>query len=260
MKQNTNIVWGVIGLIIIAAVIYFYPGIQNILQRNAKVEAPQGNEKKSLIMQGKITGVYPDTMKIAISSVSLAGAPKQTPTGVEKTVTIDSATKIEKIISQKNSSGVLEKQVLAEVNIGDVPKGDLATIEYQLEEGSVLGGVSRVVFTVDGNVDAYMKQVPQMGTIAYVKSEVVSVDLGGKSLQHKPYLFNAVGATTMSIAIPDGISVYRVDDPIRVSIIHAREAATLADVKPGQVIFFMIYAKMLREGKSIPQAFIISGK
>ncbi|MHB1118005.1 MAG: hypothetical protein ACYCZ7_00530 [Minisyncoccota bacterium] len=253
MKQNTKIMWGVVAFIVAAVfVIYLYPRIQE----RAKVEVPQEEKKASLILQGNITAV--DTKNLTLTIMTAPSA--KSFASVEKTVTIEPSTKIEKVISQKNASGIVEKQALIEVDIPNVLKGSLATIEYTSEKDSVLGGVSRVVFVVEGDVDAYMKQTPQPSASAYVKGEVVSVDLTGKSLQYKPHIFDIVGATTMSITIPEGASVYRVDDPLRVSIIHAWETATLADVKYGQTIFFVMDKKLLEQGKLIPQAFIIAGK
>ena len=86
------------------------------------------------------------------------------------------------------------------------------------------------------------------------------MDIAGKTLQYNPYIFNTLATTTASVAIPDGVAVYRVDDPARVSITYARTAATLADIKPSQTIFIMADAVSLKARRVIPQALIISAK
>lgn len=203
----------------------------------------------SFVLQGKVTGVYPDKSEITIMKDS-----------VERTVTIDSATRIKKILSQKNAEGTTEQQAVVEVDIGDIPKESLVIIEYQSEKDFVLGGVDSITFEINGDVDAYLKQTAPTNANMYVEGKVVSVNLEEKSIQYHPYTFSTIGAATMTIALPDGSAVYQVDDSSRIAITHARTAMTLADVKPGQTIFFVVAAKIFQKGKIVPEALIILEK
>lgn len=207
-------------------------------------------ESSPLILQGTVTGVDASKMQVYLNAST---------TNQLKVATISQATKIEKIISQKNAKGIVEKQALIEVNIDDVQKGNIVTVVYQSEKDGVLSGVSRITFVVDGNIDAYFKSQAESRT-PYLKGQVVAMDIAGKTLQYKPVMFDTISTTTMSIAIPDGISVYRVDDSLRTSIIHARTAASLTDIQPNQTIFIKADVASLKTGKVVPQALIISGK
>lgn len=220
----------------------------------ADVADTSAPENSPLVLQGTVTGVDAVKMRISLNAST---------TNQFKTANITPSTKIEKVISQKNAKGVVEKQALIEVNIDDVQKGDLVTVSYESEKDNVLDGVMTVVFTVDGNVDAYFTQVAESQAgypVAYIKGQVIAVDVDGKILQYKPFFFNTPGTTTMSVAIPAGISVYRVDDSRRVAIVHARTATTLTDMQKGQIIFLLADSKSLEAGNIIPNAFVISEK
>ncbi len=207
-------------------------------------------ESSLLILQGTVTGVDAGKMQITLQAST---------TSPLKVVTISQTTKIEKIISQKDAKGIVEKQALIEVNIDDVQKGGLVTVVYQSEKDGILSGVSRITFVVEGNIDAYFKSQAANQT-PYLKGQVVAIDIAGKMLQYKPVMFDTISTTTISVAIPDGIPVYRVDDPARVAVTYARTAVALANIQPGQTIFIMADAISLKAGKVVPQAFIISEK
>lgn len=207
-------------------------------------------ESSPLILQGTVTGV--DAVKMQITLQVSTTSPL-------KVITISPATKIEKVISQKGAKGAEEKRAVMEVNIEDVQKGSIVTITYQSEKDGVLSGVSRVSSVVDGNIDAYFKSQAANQT-PYLKVQVVAIDTAGKILQYKPVMFNTVSTTTVSVAIPDGIPVYRVDDPLLVPIIHARTVVALTDIRPDQIIFIMTDAKSIKAGKIVPRAFVILEK
>lgn len=243
-NTNTKIIWAVIALVAVSAGVYIFA----LPQKEPTASVVGEQTAPSRIAQGTVVGAYPDRLEVVVAVDS-----------VEKIAKISQATKIEKVISQKNASGVVEKQALAEVNIGDVPKGTLVTIIYQSDTNNVLSGVGQITFVVEGNIDIYFKS-QATNQSPYLKGQVVALDIAGRTLQYKPYFFNTLGTTTASVAIPDGISVYRIDDPARVSITYARTTATLTDIQPGQVIFILADPPALKAGKVVPQAFIISGK
>ena len=207
-------------------------------------------ESSPLALQGTVTGVDASKMQISLQAST---------TNQLKAVTISQATKIEKVISQKDAKGIVEKQALMEVNIEDVQKGDLVTVIYQSEKDGVLSGVSRVTFVAERNIYEYFK-LQSANQTPYLKGQVVAIDIAGKMLQYKSVMFDTISTTTMSIAIPDGISVSRVDDSLRTSIIHARTPAKITDIQPNQIIFIMADTSSLKTGKVVPQAIIISGK
>lgn len=247
-NMNTAAVWWVVALAIIigAAGAYFYT--QNTARNKGMTQGPIATSR---IIQGTVTGVDADKLQITITSVAT--------TSVQKVVAISPATKIEKVISQKNANGTVEKQAVVEVNIGDVQKGNTVTVVYSSDTNNVLDGVSQITFVVEGNIDAYFKAQAANQT-PFVKGEVVAVDSAGETLQYKPYFFTVLTTTAMSVDIPDGVSIYRIDDPARISITHARTPATLADIQPGQVIFMMTDAASLKVNKVVPQEIIISAK
>lgn len=216
----------------------------------ADVADTSAPESSPLVLQGTVTGVDASKMQILLQAST---------TNPLKVVNVTPSTKIEKVISQKDAKGIVEKQSLIEVNIEDVRNGNPVTVVYQSEKDGVLSGVSRITFVVDGNIEAYFKSQSASQT-PYLKGQVVAIDIAGKTLQYKPIFFDTVGTTTTSVDIPDGISVYRVADPLRISIIHARTAVTLADIQPGRTVFIMANDKSIKAGKVAPQAFIISGK
>lgn len=247
--MNTKIGWILAILVVVAGGVYAYT---HYAKGPTAASVPQEQIAPStLILQGAVTGVDADKLQITIATVASTSA--------QKIVTISPATKIEKIISQKDAKGVVEKQGIAEVNIIDVPKGSQVTVVYQSDTNNVLSGVSQITFVVEGNIDAYFKAQAESQT-SYSKGQVVAVDIAGKSLSYKPFFFNTLATTTASVAIPDGIAVYRIDDPTRVAITYARTAATLADIQPGQTILIAADPAALKAGKMVPQAFIISAK
>lgn len=246
METNTNtstkIILAIAVLVVAGGVAYAFLSAKNGTQQNT-----QEAQSSALVLQGTVTGVDAEGMQVTIN------VPTTDPL---KVVTISQATKIEKVISQNDTSGKIEKQAVTEVNIEDVHKGDPVTVFYQSEKEGVLSGVSRVTFVVEGNIDAYFKSQSANQT-SYLKGQVVAIDISEKILQYKPVMFDTTSTTTMSVAIPDGISVHRVDDPARVSITHARTTAKLTDIQSGQTIFIMADAASLKAGKVVSQALII---
>ncbi|MCR4333550.1 MAG: hypothetical protein NUV60_00810 [Patescibacteria group bacterium] len=242
--MNTKIVWVVVALVVVGVVAYvFVPKIVPQDTQGATQNSP-------LVVQGAVTGVDAEKLQITMQAAT---------TSPLKVVTITSATKIEKIISQKDASGTIEKQAVAEVNLSDVQKEDQVTVVYQSEKDGVLSGVSQVTFTVEGNVEDYFASQTE-NQPPYIKGQVVAVDIAGKTLQYKPYFFSTLATTTTSATIPDGIAVYQVDDSARAAITYARMAITLADIKPGQIISIVADPVALETGEIIPQMFIISMK
>lgn len=243
--MHTKIAWGVIAFVIIAGGAYAY-------MLSQKAPAPGTTKEQpvpTIILQGTIIDVNADKLQITVQASSTSPA---------KTVTVSPATKIERVISQKDAQGAVEKQSLTEVDIGEVKKGSPVTITYQSEKDGVLSGVSEIVFSVEGSLD--MNQTAQPIASVYMKSEIVAVDLAKNIITYKPYVFATVGATTASTTVSAGIKVYRVDNPLRLSILHARTAAALADLQTGQTVFFTVAEKTLKEGKIVPSAVIIIGK
>lgn len=253
MTMNIKIMWGIGALAVVAAGVGAYLLFGNAANKNSETNAI-AVQSVARIFQGTVTSVSKENMQISVTGIAGSTDP------FEKTVMISPATKIEKVLSQKNSKGDVEKQLLIEVNMSDLVKGDKVTVAYATEEFSVLSGVSSVLVAVDGNVDAYVNQAPQSEMTVYLKVDVVSIDTAGKKLVYHPYIFGKIGEMTISVAIPDEINVYRVDDPMRVSITHARTTATLADIQPGETIFVMANKNSLQAGRVVPLAFIISGK
>ena len=243
---NTKIVWAVVVLIVVSGLVYAFLPAKNDTQQKAQ----EVTQNPSLILQGTVTGANAEKMQITVQAST---------TNPLKVVNITPATKIEKIISQKNAKGEVEKQAVQEVNISDMQKGNKVTVVYQSEKDGVLSGVSHVSFVVEANIDAYFKAQATNRT-PYLKGQVMSIDIAGKSLTYTPYIFNTLATTTTSVAIPDGIAVYRIDDPARVAITYARTPATLADIQPGQTVFIAADPAALKTGKIVAQAFIISAK
>ena len=242
MTTNTKIAWSVVAILILMICIYAFSSSQKIPMTGIGSQSVS-----SFLLQGTVTGISTDKSEITVVA-----------NGVEKIVMIDPATKIEQVLSQKNAAGTIEKQITTEVNVSDVLKGSQVTINYQSEKASVLSGVNTVVFSVDGSVNAFLK-TPQPIANTYMEAQVVGMDFSRTHLQYKPYLFDTVGTTTMTMTIPSNISVYRVNDSLRLSIIHARVPASLADLYPGTSIFFVIAGPAQKNGIIVPQSIIISG-
>lgn len=249
MTLNTKIAWSMVTLVLVVA------GGAYAYSLFGSVETPPGGitEKQTLptfVLQGVVTDVNAANLQISIQS---------SPSSPMKTVLINPATKIEKTILQKSTKALAEKRIVIEVNISDLHKGDMATIKYQSDTGTALEGVSEIAFTIEGNVDAYNKSLMTHPS-PYLKGKVISIDIAGKSLQYNPYLFDTLSTTTMSIAIPDGIPVYRIADPARVSITHTWVATTLTDIQQNQTIFVLADPVALTGGKISPQALITVDK
>lgn len=246
MTKNMKIAWSIAVLIIvIAGGMYLYSNKIPVPSNITNQTAP------AFTLQGKVTSVDASKLQLTVQAST---------TSPVKTVSISPSTKIEKVISQKDAKGEIEKQAVIEVDVADVVKGSPVTVEYRSENSSVLAGVDKITFTVFGNVDAYFKQPPQSSANIYMKSKVVSVDVMDRILQYKPYTLATTGPAASVITLPSGIAVYRADDPLRFSILHTRVAATLTDVKPEQIIFLEIDPKTLQGGKVVPKALIILGK
>ena len=242
-NTNTKIILMVAILVVIGGVAYAFLPARNGTQQNAQ----ETTQDSTLVLQGTVTGVDASKMQVTLNAST---------TNPLKVATVTSATKIEKVISQNDAKGAVEKQAVIEVNIEDVKKGGLVTVIYQSEKDGVLSGVSRITFVIEGNIDAYFKS-QSASQISYIKGQVVAVNIAEKTLQYNPIVFGTLSTTTASVAYSDGVSVYRVDDPARVSIVHARTVATLADIRQGQTVFIGADSKSLKEGKVVPQAFII---
>lgn len=249
MTQNTKIALGIVTLVlVVAGGVYAYSLF-------GSVKTPLGGiaEKQTLlplVLQGVVTDVNAANLQISIQVST---------TSVMKTVLISPATKIEKTILQKSTKALAEKHIVTEVNIGDLHKGDGVTVQYQSDTGTALEGVSEIAFTVEGSVDAYNKSLLTHPS-PYLKGKVVAVDIAGKSLQYNPYLFDTLSTTTMSIAIPEGIPVYRIADPARVSITHTWVASTLTDIQQNQTIFVLTDPVALAAGKVTPKTLLILEK
>ena len=250
MNTNTGIVLAITALVVAGGIVYVFLPIKSVPQQNVQ-NAQEVTQGPTLVLQGTVTGVDANKMQITLQASTASSL---------KIAIISQATKIEKIISQKDANGTVEKQAVIEVNIEDVQKGSLVTVFYQSEKDGVLSNVSRITFVIEGNVEAYFKSQATNQT-SYLKGQVVAIDIAGKNLTYKPVIFDTVSTTTtMSVTIYDGIPVYRVDDPLRASIIHARTIAKITDIQPNQTIFIMADAVALKTGKIVPQALIISEK
>ena len=230
-------------LVVIGGVAYAFLPARNGTQQNAQ----ETTQDSTLVLQGTVTGVDASKMQVTLNAST---------TNPLKVAIVTSATKIEKVISQKDASGKVEKQAVTEVNIEDVQKGSLVTVFYQSEKDNVLSEVSRITFVVEGNIDAYFKSQSASRT-PYLKGQVVAIDIEGKNLTYNPIIFNTISTTTMSVAIPDGILVYRVDDSARVAITHARTSAKLTDIQPSQTVFIMADSKSLKADKVVLLTLII---
>jgi len=267
--MNTKIVWAIAALILVGGGVA-YVSLRNVAEKNAPAAtspiplapqeagsgpeaAPGGESPDFSMLQGTVTGINPEKLEITVMKDS-----------IEKIARVSPSTKIEKVISQKDVSGIEEKQALEEVNMDSLRKGDAVTVGYQSEKDNALSGVSRITFVVEGNIDEYFKQrveLQKTNPDGYIKGEVVSINITGKVLEYKPYRIDEISTTTVSMSLPENMPVYIVDKNIRVSIIHARTVASLEDVKPGQTIFLKVEKKsILTGGKIIPQALIISGE
>ncbi len=248
MEKNTKITLFVLVLIIVGIYIYTLPRFSEETSKVNRIFKKQ-TTPALVLLQEKVTGVYPDKLKITFVKDS-----------VEKTVIINPNTKIEKIISQKNAKGEVEKQAIVEVNISDIKKGSLVNINYQTEVSNQLNGVNSISFVVNGSVDKL--QISKPDTNVYMKGEIISVDTSSttqKSIKYKTYSLNSTGATA-NMLVPDGIAIYKVSDQSRLSILHARVSITLADIKSKQVALFVLDTKALQKGKIIPQEIIILDK
>lgn len=250
MEKNTKITLFVLVLILVGIYIYTLPRFKEETLKVNKIFKKQA--VPSLVsLQEKVTGVYPDKLKITVTKNS-----------VEKTVIINPNTKIEKVISQINLDGEVEKQAIVEVNISDIKKGSLVNINYQTESFNQLNSVNGISFVVDGNIDALMKEASKSGSNIYMKGEVVSVytDISGRNIKYKTVALNSSAEITNNMPLSDSVLIYKLADQSRVSIIHARVSATVADIKPKQSILFAMDTKALQKGQNIPKAIFILGK
>ncbi|MDZ4227518.1 MAG: hypothetical protein U1D26_03510 [Patescibacteria group bacterium] len=248
MPKRVKMLW-VLGLIIL-----FSAGAYGYRYEIAKVlgiGSFTGPEVQLQTVQGRVTEVSADALQIAVTTAT---------TSVPRTVLISPTTKIEKILLQKSADGTIEKEIVAEVNISEVQKEMRVVVSYESENGSVLSGVARVTFTVEGSVDAYTEQSLKSLTAdpnGYVKGEVVSIDLAKRELAYRAYSFLTLNTKVDYVTFPDDIPVYSVDSALRLTISHAREMIALADIKQGQTVFIMIDRKPLSGNEVVPLAFII---
>lgn len=101
---------------------------------------------------------------------------------------------------------------------------------------------------------------PSVDSHAYIKGQVVSIDLTEKKLMYKLYMFTTVGTTVESVIFQENIAVYRVDSEAKVTTTSARTAIVPKDIKSGQTIFIQVDINT-PPGKTItPLEFIVLGE
>ena len=143
----------------------------------------------------------------------------------------------------------------------DIPTGGPVNPVSQTVNGEVSSGDTANSST--GSPAEKKQAIADIPTseVLHTKGEVVSIDIAGKKITYKPYMFASVGKDEKSLTFAENIPVYRVDDETKINSTDARIAVTLADIQPGQIVFIGLENEPLQTGQFVPNEFVIvSGK
>ncbi len=250
MTTHTKIAWtGIAAIIILAGGSYVYyrlshkPVAPGSVSTTQQIKAPR-------VFLGSIASVSTDG-----SQVTVQGLP-DTKDPFTHVAMILPSTHIEKVVTQTGLDGKPEKQLVVEVDTSALTKGQKVTVEYAGDTENA----SRISFLVENNIDAYIKEASQAEASPYLKGRIIAVDAAAKTIRYYPYTFGKVETKEMTVAVPDGVKIYTVDDPVRIAITHAWVPATAAALQVNATFFIAADPKALKNSKVVAQAFIVSQK
>lgn len=99
-----------------------------------------------------------------------------------------------------------------------------------------------------------------VGSNAYIKGQVSSVNLVNNTLLYRPYTSGVLDTAIKSVKYPNSIEVYRVASDAQVSNIQARMPATIGEIKSGQSFFIAVDRKNFSGNVVTPLFFVLVSK
>lgn len=252
MTTHTKIAWiGIAAIIILAGSSYVYYRLSHKPAAPGSVSTAQQAPAPRIFL-GTIVSVASDGSQITVQGLPGTKDP------FSHTAAILPSTRIEKIVTQTGLDGKPEKQLVVEVDTNALVKGQKVTVEYAGDSDTA----SRIVFVVESNIDAYIKQsaAAAENNMPYLKGRIIAVDPSAKTIRYYPYAFGKVETSEKTVAVPDGVKVYTVDDPVRITITRAWVPATYAALQTNATFFIVADSKALKDGKVVAQAFVVSEK
>lgn len=248
MTRNTLLASVIAFLFLIVLVVLYTTSTKDVTDID---ETPRATEYTSLT--GTVTSLSSEKSQVAVevefgTSTKIVTAP------------VDTTTRIEKVIKQKDSEGKIERQLIEELNIDDLAKGEEVTVVFTSEEGDILSGVSSILWQIDADVDEYVKNKEDTSTYAYLKSNVAFVDASSGSITFNLYTFGSLSTTTQTIDLSEKIPLYKVSESALVPIVHARTAGTLQDLAPGDSFYILVNKKGFSGTVEDPQGIVIIKK
>lgn len=213
-------------------------------------------EIELLSLRGTVVSASSDMSSVVIETES--GTSTATLTAL-----VENGTRIEKVIRQKNKDGAVERQLIEELNIDDLQKGEEVTVVYSSEENGVLSGISSILWETEANVDDYIqnkKETGDAGMYTYLKSKAVSVDLSSGSVSFNLYMFDNISTATQTIIVSEENPVYAVPESVLVPIIHARAAGILQDLTSDDDFYVIVEKKEFDGTVKNPKGIVIIKK
>lgn len=248
MTRNT-LITSAVAITSLAVLVFLYA--TNIKDEINGDGAPQAANYSSLT--GIITSLSSEESQVTVevefgTSTRIVTAP------------VDTRTRIEKVIKQKDAEGKIERQLVEDLNIGDLDIGEEVTVVFASENKNSLLGVSSILWQVDANVDEYIKNKENTSTYAYLKSNVVSIDTSNNSITFNLYTFGSLSTTTQTIDLSEEVPLYMVPESSLVPIVHARTTGTLQDLSPGDSFYILVNKKGFSGTVEDPQGIVIIKK
>lgn len=230
MSRNTSI------LAAIAFSVMVILGFSYSIRQDESSAKPVTTEYTSL--EGNVAAVNPEQNEMTLETTSGT-------TTVKRTISISSGTRIEKVIKQIGAEGNVERQMIEEMNITDLKKGDDVTVVYIPSEDENAFRATSVLQEIRADVDEYIKRKEETNadTYLYLRSEAISVDPASRMVGFKLYTFSGLSTTTQIITLADETPLFSVPDQNMVPIVHARTAGSIEDLAPGDAFYVIVEKK-----------------
>lgn len=235
MTRNTLII-SALAFLAIAVVSFLYvTNTSNVRNVDTKIP-PTIDLRKSLL--GVVVSVSLEKSSLSVKTAS--GTSSEI-----LTVLVGRDTRIQKMVQQKNGSGAIERQLIEELNVGDLAKGDEVTVIYSsdISEIKTPSLADTILLKKDSDVDDYIKNKIDNGQYLYLKSKATAVDMPRGIVSFSLYTFGSLSTTTQDVTLNERIPVYTVTEDSLVPIIHARAIGTIQDISLGTTFYLMTEKK-----------------
>lgn len=245
---------------------------ENIVQIDTPIveDSQQSELVKSITMEGTIASIDPikNELSINVSSVkdSLLSVASTDVKVKDRIVKVTKGTVIQKLVIAKDTDGAVNKSGAIEMNIFNLNKDDKVSISYNgLIDDRELSNVQNIslVINTDNFDQTYQSEtealVNQAKKISYVKGKVLSVS--DTKIEYSPYALGELGSNKYSLVIDNDTKIYSLADSSRISIEHARNNATVGDIKTGNDIYIAVDEnKEISQGISSSDSIIVISK